>query len=209
VAGALKRHAQETAGRSGELHAERLRAARDRLAEAEGAVRDDARIRVALPDTAVPAGRTMLTVTGLGAGNWHPASIATQAPSRAALLDGLIVRGPERIALVGPNGAGKTTLLRAFAGLTALPGVAVRLGVTTGYLPQRLDILDDALSVVENVQAAAPAASVNAVRANLARFLFRGERASMLAGTLSGGERFRAVLAALLLGLLRSGYWIR
>jgi ATPase subunit of ABC transporter with duplicated ATPase domains len=41
--------------------------------------------------------------------------------------------------------------------------------------------------------------SVNAVRANLARFLFRGERASMLAGTLSGGERFRAVLAALLL----------
>ena len=68
-----------------------------------------------------------------------------------------------------------------------------------GYLPQRLDILDDSLSVVDNVRAAAPAASVNEVRASLARFLFRGERADRRAGTLSGGERFRAVLAALLL----------
>ena len=53
--------------------------------------------------------------------------------------------------------------------------------------------------MVDNVRAAAPAASVNEVRASLARFLFRGERADRAAGTLSGGERFRAVLAALLL----------
>jgi ATPase subunit of ABC transporter with duplicated ATPase domains len=37
------------------------------------------------------------------------------------------------------------------------------------------------------------------VRARLARFLFRGQRADQPAGTLSGGERFRATLAALLL----------
>jgi ATPase subunit of ABC transporter with duplicated ATPase domains len=115
-----------------------------------------------------------------------------------ALAD-LIVRGPERIALTGPNGAGKTTLLRAVAGLAERPGITVRLGAVTGYLPQRLDILDDSLSVVDNVRATAPAASVNEVRASLARFLFRGDRADRLAGTLSGGERFRAVLAALLL----------
>ena len=115
------------------------------------------------------------------------------------MLAEFIVRGPERIALVGPNGSGKTTLLRAIAGLAEGPGVDVRLGAVVGYLPQRLDILDDSLSVVDNVRTAAPAASVNKVRASLARFLFRGERADRLAGTLSGGERFRAVLAALLL----------
>ena len=43
------------------------------------------------------------------------------------------------------------------------------------------------------------AATPNEVRAGLARFLFRGDRADRVAGTLSGGERFRAVLAALLL----------
>ena len=211
VAHARKRAAQETAGRSRELHSERLQAARDRLEEAEQAVRDDAEIRVDLPGTAVPAGRTVLTVTGLDGAHWHPASPppgAPPAPSappaipespHIAALTELIVRGPERIALTGPNGAGKTTLLRAIAGLAARPGVTVRLGAVVGYLPQRLDILDDSLSVVDNVRSAAPAASVNEVRASLARFLFRGPRAERLAGMLSGGERFRAVLAALLL----------
>jgi len=210
VAYARKRAAQETAGRSRGLHAGRLEAARGRLDEAEQAVRDDAEIRVDLPGTAVPAGRTVLTVAGLDGTRWHPASPAPgtpatpptpptpDAPPVAALAE-LIVRGPERIALTGPNGAGKTTLLRAIAGLATRPGVTVRLGAVTGYLPQRLDILDDSLSVVDNVRAAAPAASVNEVRASLARFLFRGDRADRPASTLSGGERFRAVLAALLL----------
>ena len=142
-------------------------------------------------------------------------------PEAPPPLDELIVRGPERIALTGPNGAGKTTLLQAFAGLAELPGVTVRTvtgpgtgsatgsgteaGAETastaavGYLPQRLDLLDDSLSVLDNVRRTAPAASVNDIRAGLARFLFRGNRVNQPAGTLSGGERFRATLAALLL----------
>ena len=219
VAHARKSAAQETAGRSRELHSERLQAARDRLEEAEQAVRDDAEIRVDLPATAVPAGRTVLTVTGLDGAHWHPAAAVPAAAAEAApaasaaapaavpntdtppvkTLTELIVRGPERIALTGPNGSGKTTLLRAIAGLAERPGVTVRLGTVVGYLPQRLDILDDSLSVVDNVRSAAPTASVNEVRASLARFLFRGPRAERLGGMLSGGERFRAVLAALLL----------
>ncbi len=223
VANARRTHAQESAGRSHELHTERLAAARDRLTDAEEALRDDKEIRVDLPATAVPSGRTVLTVTGLSAPTaWYPAAPSDPGPAASSdpgpaassdpgvpiltthttstgVLGGLIVRGPERIALVGPNGAGKTTLLRAIAGLAPLPGVTVRLGAPVGYLPQRLDILDDSLSVVDNVRAAAPAATVNEVRASLARFLFRAERADRPAGSLSGGERFRAVLAALLL----------
>ena len=80
VAYARKRAAQETAGRSRELHSERLQAARDRLDEAEQAVRDDAEIRIDLPGTAVPAGRTVLTVTGLSGAHWHPAAPAPGVP---------------------------------------------------------------------------------------------------------------------------------
>jgi ATPase subunit of ABC transporter with duplicated ATPase domains len=190
AAGARKRSAEETAGRSSELHGARLATARSRLAEAAAAVRDDDAIRISLPGTAVPAGRIVLTVRGLDR-PWHqdpPASLAE-----------LSVRGPERIALTGPNGAGKTTLLRAMAGAAALDGVTVNHCGAVGYLPQRLDVLANQLTVVENVRAAAPAASINEVRAGLARFLFRGTRAEQVAGTLSGGERFRAVLATLLL----------
>jgi ATPase subunit of ABC transporter with duplicated ATPase domains len=214
VADARKKHAQESAGRSRELHTERLATARSRLEEAKQAARDDAEIRVELPSTAVPSGRTVLTVTGLAGARWHPAArpqsaadpdIAAYAETAAAgiplpgVLAELTVRGPERIALTGPNGAGKTTLLRAIANAATLPGISIRRGAAVGYLPQRLDILDDSLTVVDNVRVAAPTATVNEVRASLARFLFRGERADRRAGTLSGGERFRAVLAALLL----------
>ncbi|HSZ40764.1 MAG TPA: ATP-binding cassette domain-containing protein [Trebonia sp.] len=199
-----RKHAQESAGKSRELHQERIEAAQTRLREAEDAVRDDAEIRVDLPGTAVPAGRTLLTVTGLDA-PWHPAAafrepdVAGEEDEPEVALAGLIVRGPERIALTGPNGAGKTTLLRAITGQAALPGVEVRRGGAIGYLPQRLDILDESLTVEQNVHAKAPAATPNEVRAGLARFLFRGARADQVAGGLSGGERFRAVLAALLL----------
>ena len=68
-----------------------------RLAEAEEAVRDDDEIRVDLPATAVPAGRTVLT-------------LSARSELRYGARAELIVRGPERIALTGPNGAGKTTL---------------------------------------------------------------------------------------------------
>ncbi len=116
----------------------------------------------------------------------------TEVPRGRVVLDGadVVVAGPDRIAVVGPNGSGKTTLLHR---LTAQARVPVAL------LPQRLDVLDDSATVVANVTARAPGTDPNLVRAALARFLFRGAAADRVVGELSGGERFRATLAALLL----------
>jgi ATPase subunit of ABC transporter with duplicated ATPase domains len=185
VAHARKRQAQVSAGKLRNTHLERLDEATGKLAAAEEAVRDDDEIRVDLPGTSVPAGRTVLTLS----------TLELRYGSRAEL----IVRGPERIALTGRNGAGKTTLLRTITGEIPPVSGQVRLSVPVRYLPQRLDILDPGLTVVQNVARAAPAASVNQIRAQLARFLFRGRRAEQVAGTLSGGELFRAALATLLL----------
>ncbi|MFK4039808.1 ABC-F family ATP-binding cassette domain-containing protein [Nonomuraea wenchangensis] len=189
VANGLKRKAQATAGKQRTLHEEKLEEARERLGEAEQAVRGDAEIRIELPGTEVPSGRTVLT---LPLARPLPESRQeTEEEEEVVPLETLVVRGPERIALLGRNGSGKTTLLKRIA---AGEGAAVPVR----YLPQRLDLLDDALSIIDNVRAVAPSASVNEVRSRLARFLFRGERAAQVVGTLSGGERFRATLAALL-----------
>ncbi|MEU3829304.1 ABC-F family ATP-binding cassette domain-containing protein [Streptomyces sp. SID161] len=187
VMGNRKRAAQESAGKHRILHEERLAEARERLDEAAEAVRDDDEIRVDLPYTAVPPGRQVLTLENL-----HTAYHAR--------VEGVLdLRGPERIALVGRNGAGKTTLLRTVAGELAPVSGTATAHVPLRFLPQRLDVLDDALSVAENVARFAPGATNNRIRARLARFLFRGARADQKAATLSGGERFRAALAALML----------
>ncbi|MER7108251.1 ABC-F family ATP-binding cassette domain-containing protein [Streptomyces sp. NPDC000229] len=182
-----KRAAQESAGKHRIMHTQKLTEAKERLDEAVEAVRDDDEIRIELPYTTVPPGRGVLSLRDLelryGArvgGEWE-------------------LRGPERIALVGRNGAGKTTLLRTIAGELEPVAGEVVAHVPLRFLPQRLDVLDDDLSVVENVARFAPEATNNRIRARLARFLFRGARADQPAGTLSGGERFRAALAALLL----------
>ncbi|MFD7993891.1 ABC-F family ATP-binding cassette domain-containing protein [Streptomyces mexicanus] len=187
VMGARKRAAQESAGKHRILHEERLAEARERLDEAVEAVREDDEIRVDLPYTAVPPGRGVLTLREL-----------TMAYG-ARVEGGLDLHGPERVALIGRNGAGKTTLLRTIAGeLPPVSGEAT-VHVPLRFLPQRLDVLDGELSVAENVARFAPGATNNHIRARLARFLFRGARADQKAATLSGGERFRAALAALML----------
>ncbi|MEV5976260.1 ATP-binding cassette domain-containing protein [Streptomyces sp. NPDC052114] len=187
LVGARKRAAQESAGKHRIMHQEKLAEAKERLDDAVEAVRDDDEIRVDLPHTLVHPGRTVLTLSGL------------ELRYGARVKGEFELRGPERIALIGRNGAGKTTLLRTIAGeLDAVAGEALT-HVPTRFLPQRLDVLDDELSVAENVAAHAPGATNNRVRARLARFLFKGARADQQAGTLSGGERFRAALAALLL----------
>ncbi|MFG2855956.1 ABC-F family ATP-binding cassette domain-containing protein [Streptomyces mirabilis] len=187
VMGARKRAAQESAGKHRIMHEEKLAEAKDRLDDAVEAVRDDDEIRVDLPYTAVPPGRTVLTLENLEL-------------RYGARVNGVFdLRGPERIALIGRNGAGKTTLLRTIAGeLEAVSGQALA-HVPLRFLPQRLDVLDGELTVAENVARFATAATNNRVRARLARFLFKGAKADQQAATLSGGERFRATLAALML----------
>ncbi|MET8831911.1 ABC-F family ATP-binding cassette domain-containing protein [Streptomyces sp. NPDC004610] len=187
VMGARKRSAQESAGKHRIMHEERLSDAKDRLDEAVDAVRDDDEIRVDLPYTAVPAGRTVLTLRDL------------ELRYGASVAGGFDLYGPERIALIGRNGAGKTTLLRTVAGeLEPVSGTATA-HVPLRFLPQRLDVLDGSLTVAENVARFAPGATHQQIRSRVARFLFRGQRANQRADTLSGGERFRAALAALML----------
>ncbi|MFD8203957.1 ABC-F family ATP-binding cassette domain-containing protein [Streptomyces sp. NPDC003470] len=182
-----RRTAQESAGKYRIMHEEKLAEAKERLDDAVEAVRDDDEIRVDLPYTAVPPGRTVLTLRDL------------ELVYGARVRGGLDLHGPERIALTGRNGAGKTTLLRTIAGeLEPVSGEATA-HVPLRFLPQRLDVLDDELTVAENVARLSPGVTGNRVRARLARFLFRGARADRKAATLSGGERFRATLAALML----------
>ncbi|MAP62705.1 MAG: ABC transporter [Microbacterium sp.] len=205
VAGARKRSAQESAGRLRVESAVKESQARAALDAAERRVRDDAGIRIDLPDPGVAASRRIASLTD-GERTWT-------------------IQGPERVALIGPNGAGKTTLLERLVANSSYPDrqsadtpdpgadrpdrrscrqsrsplPAVSHTAQVGYLPQRVDGLADDASVLENVRMAAPGVPPAEVRNRLARFLLRGATVERPVSTLSGGERFRVALARLLL----------
>lgn len=169
--------AQVSAGKLRTRHGEAVQTAQAALDQAECLVRDDEHIRVDLPDPQVAAGRIIAEL---------------HIDERK-----ITVQGPARVALTGANGIGKTALLE---GLLKSDAGAGRLFTDrVGYLPQRIDGLDDDATVQASVMAAAPTANRQRICAQLARFLLRGDAVQRRVGTLSGGERFRVALARLLL----------
>lgn len=114
----------------------------------------------------------------------------------------LTIERSERIAVVGPNGAGKSTLLRILAGREPVDrGVRfVDERVSVGwFLQDPYQGSRDRETVLEAVQAEAPGETAGRLRTFLGAFLFRGDDVFKPLSVLSGGERSRLALAALLL----------
>jgi ATPase subunit of ABC transporter with duplicated ATPase domains len=192
VAGKLKRDAQESAAKCDEVHAKRVNDALARLDDAERGLRDDVAIVLDLPDTTVPAGRTVFAGEGMQICRGGRKIFADNG------ID-LTIRGPERIALTGPNGAGKSTLLRLIAGdVEPEGGVMQRADGRIAFLSQRLDLLDQERTVAESLAAFAPSLTHTRRMHLLAQFLFRSNQIHLPVAALSGGERLRATLVCVL-----------
>jgi ATP-binding cassette subfamily F protein 3 len=104
----------------------------------------------------------------------------------------------DRIALLGRNGNGKTTLARLLAAqLPAMEGHMTATGkLRVGYFTQyQVEELDGEDSPLEHMSRLMPKATPSAVRAQLGRFGFSGDKATMQVKKMSGGERARLALA--------------
>ena len=117
----------------------------------------------------------------------------------------LILSGPEHLRITGANGSGKTTLLEAIAHAKdpeyrspVQPAYRVDYCLEGAYIPQRIT-LDPQLTLLQSVQRTNPGVSEQHLRDQLARLLFRRESVHHKTGELSGGERFRAAVAQVLL----------
>ena len=104
----------------------------------------------------------------------------------------------DRIALLGRNGNGKTTLARLLAAqLAPMEGAMAASGkMRVGYFTQyQVEELDTGDTPLEHMTRVMKGASPAAVRGQLGRFGFSGQKATTEVGKLSGGERARLALA--------------
>jgi ATPase subunit of ABC transporter with duplicated ATPase domains len=162
----------------------------EKLLSGLDAVREQDKVaKIKFPDPA-PCGKTPLMASNLSK-SYGSLEIFTA-------VDLAIDRG-SKVVVIGLNGAGKTTLLRMLAGVdqpdtgTIEPGHGLKIG----YFAQEHETLDVTKTVLQNMQASAPQLNDTDCRKVLGSFLFSGDDVSKPAGVLSGGEKTRLALAAL------------
>jgi ATPase subunit of ABC transporter with duplicated ATPase domains len=112
-----------------------------------------------------------------------------------------MVRRKERWAIMGINGAGKSTLLKLVAGASEPDTGSVTIGgsVKMGYFAQHaMDVLDGEMTVFEWLEAEFPRAGQGALRTLAGCFGFSGDDVEKRCRVLSGGEKARLVMAAML-----------
>ena len=222
-----KNSSERSAGKLRAAHESMVVDARAAVSEAQENLHVQERIYLELAQDALPAGRKVLELQRVGkdpcasvqqsaefknAHTQNTVSRETQSYEVDYSSCGqdfpkaLILTGPEHMRIMGANGSGKTMLLNAIAHAndpdyrSPVPPayrVLYRLD-NAAYLPQRIT-LDPERTLLETVQRANPSASEQHLRDQLARLLFRRESVHQRIGKLSGGERFRAALATVLL----------
>lgn len=145
--------------------------------------------KIKFPDPA-PCGKTPLMASNLSK-SYGSLEIFTA-------VDLAIDKG-SKVVVIGLNGAGKTTLLRMLAGIDKPDTGAIEPGhgLKIGYFAQEHETLDVSKTVLENMQRSAPQLADTDARKVLGSFLFTGDDVNKPAGVLSGGEKTRLALAAL------------
>ncbi len=115
-------------------------------------------------------------------------------------IEVVLERG-EKVALLGANGSGKTTLVETVAGLRNLASGAAHLGHNTrvAYYSQQGRELDEEATCLQTVLPLAGQDEEQA-RKLLGRFQFGADEVEKRVEMLSGGERSRLRLLALLVG---------
>ena len=199
--------------------------AQEEYQNAQDEVRVQEKIYAELSQQPLPAGRKVLELNRDATHQVSRGTFTAQQPTKVDSLhfsptetdsesrqgipaerpEHLILSGPEHLRITGANGSGKTTLLEAIAHAKdpdyrspVQPAYRVGYCLEGAYIPQRIT-LDPQLTLLETVQRANPGASEQHLRDQLARLLFRRESVHHKTGELSGGERFRAAVAQVLL----------
>lgn len=113
----------------------------------------------------------------------------------------LRVRTGDRVALIGPNGVGKSTLIKIIVGEEQPDTGFIRYGsnVDIGYYDQHQSTLHADKTALDEIWDRFPQMEQSNVRGALGMFLFTGDDVFKPIHTLSGGEKGRVALTALML----------
>lgn len=106
--------------------------------------------------------------------------------------------GQDRLAIVGDNGIGKTTLVKSIIGEIKLYSGSIKhlRDIKVGYIKQNDYVFLNDTDAISYLRSRYPSKLDSELRANLGRFLFKGEDIFKSTGLMSNGEKMRLTLCA-------------
>ncbi|MBD0255959.1 MAG: ABC-F family ATP-binding cassette domain-containing protein [Cytophagales bacterium] len=189
----LKDAGEKTLAHAKSIHSARVQQQAEKAAQAKAHLPRPHAISIDLENSSLPAAKRVIVAENINY-QYQENGFLWPKPLSFTLLS------QDRLAILGNNGTGKSTLVQLITG--ALVPAAGTLHVGTGkigLIDQQLRLVNNALSVLENLRLFAPSGMAeHALRIRLGRFLFYGETVFKKAACLSGGERMRLALACLL-----------
>lgn len=186
--GSMKNRSENSAGRWQAQQLERGAGVEARVREAAQQVDDNGQIALPAPPLADAGPQRVAELIDV---------VLPWAPSPWRRIDLCVQRG-QRIGVRGPNGCGKSTLLQLLAGqIEPLAGTCT-VAARVARLDQSLSSLPAHATALSLLQAANPDTSEATLRTRLALLGLDAGRSLRPLPTLSGGERLKAALAAVL-----------
>ena len=164
----------------------------DKIERVERITNPDNEMKLFLtPD--VESGKDVLSVKG----------ISKSYGDRTLFEDlGFEIKKGEHVAIIGANGSGKTTILKIINDLLKSDTKCeIKLGsnVMIGYFDQQSNVVNDDLTLFDEISDAYPNMTQTEIRNTLGAFLFSNDDVFKKIGVLSGGEKCRVVLAKIML----------
>lgn len=145
IANSLQSKGEQSSAKSKSIQEEKIRELSDGLKEVRNQIRRQAVLRIDLKSSELHHGKILVEAKGVNF------SYGNDPLWRDSLH--FVIRSGERVCIAGDNGTGKTTLVKLLMGeLSPLSGKLYRTDFRYLYVDQNYSLLDNALTLVEQVQ---------------------------------------------------------
>jgi ATPase subunit of ABC transporter with duplicated ATPase domains len=187
----FRNNAEKSTARMKDVHADKIDGIAQELNQLRRDLPGNDKMKIGFDDTALHTGKILIRAEQINYS--YSAGLLWRAPLSFEILSG------DRIALKGSNGSGKTTLIQIMLGtLQPSSGSIYRADAKHVYIDQEYTLIDNALSVYEQVQQFNTGhLQEYELKSRLTHFLFTKADWDKPCGALSGGEKMRLVLCCL------------
>lgn len=187
----LKDKAEKSTSKLNNIHAEKQKSINESIAGLRIIIPDMNLMKITLNTSSLHTGKILITA--------HNINFRYSTTSLWKTPLSFQIKSGERIVIDGRNGAGKTTLLKIIMGLSEpAEGKLILADFNYVYLDQEYSIIQNHLTIFEQVQQFTNALLESEIKTILNRFLFPYETWNKTCDKLSGGEKMKLTLCCLM-----------